>query len=79
MKRVLSWRWWGTFAPLLLLIVGLLPMALGLDVGSEANAPLARAVVGGLVLSTGLTLFFLPVLYTAVEERFPRRKTEELL
>ncbi len=58
-------------------IGGLFPMALGLDVGSEANAPLARAVVGGLGLSTVLTLFLLPVLYTVVEERFPGRKAEE--
>jgi CzcA family heavy metal efflux pump len=58
-------------------IGGLFPMTLGLDVGSEANAPLARAVVGGLGLSTVLTLFLLPVLYTVVEERFPGRKTRE--
>ncbi len=58
-------------------IGGLLPMALGLDVGSEVNAPLARAVVGGLALSTVLTLFFLPVFYTVVEERFPWRGEEE--
>lgn len=43
--------------------LGLLPMALG-GRGSEANAPLARAVVGGLVTSTFLTLFVVPILYT---------------
>ena len=53
-------------------VVGLAPMALGLLVGSEANAPLARAVIGGLVVSTGLTLFLVPTLYTILEERFPR-------
>src|SRR3990167_9516069 len=40
-------------------LVGLLPMALGIDVGSESNAPLARAVIGGLTVSTFLTLFLI--------------------
>ncbi len=53
-------------------VVGLMPMAVGLLVGSEANAPLARAVIGGLVVSTGLTLFLVPTLYTILETRFPR-------
>lgn len=56
-------------------LVGLLPMALGLDVGSESNAPLARAVIGGLTVSTFLTLFLIPTLYTIFEVRFPRRMT----
>jgi Cu/Ag efflux pump CusA len=47
-------------------------MALGLLVGSEANAPLARAVIGGLMVSTALTLLLIPTLYTMLEERFPR-------
>ena len=42
----------------------LLPMAIGLGRGSEALTPLARAVVGGLVSSTILTLFVVPILYT---------------
>ncbi|MCI0463485.1 MAG: efflux RND transporter permease subunit, partial [Gemmataceae bacterium] len=42
----------------------LLPMAIGLGKGSEANVPLARAVVGGLLASTVLTLFVVPILYT---------------
>jgi len=54
-------------------VVGLLPMALGIDVGSEANAPLARAVIGGLTISTMLTLLLIPTLYVMLEERFPRR------
>ena len=54
-------------------LVGLLPMALGLDVGSEANAPLARAVIGGLAVSTVLTLLLIPTLYVMIDERFPRR------
>ncbi|MGH7267711.1 MAG: efflux RND transporter permease subunit [Candidatus Rokuibacteriota bacterium] len=56
-------------------VVGLTPMALGLLVGSEANAPLARAVIGGLIVSTGLTLLLIPTLYTILEERFPRSFT----
>jgi hydrophobe/amphiphile efflux-1 (HAE1) family protein len=54
-------------------LVGLFPMALGIDVGSEANAPLARAVIGGLAVSTVLTLVLIPTLYVMLEERFPRR------
>jgi multidrug efflux pump subunit AcrB len=42
----------------------LIPMAIGLGRGSEANIPLARAVVGGLLTSTALTLFVLPIMYT---------------
>jgi multidrug efflux pump subunit AcrB len=42
----------------------LIPMAIGLGRGSEANIPLARAVVGGLLTSTCLTLFVLPIMYT---------------
>src|SRR5499427_4368833 len=53
-------------------LVGLFPMALGVDVGSEANAPLARAVIGGLAVSTVLTLVLIPTLYVLLEERFPR-------
>ena len=54
-------------------VVGLMPMALGLGTGSETNAPLARAVVGGLTVSTMLTLFLVPTVYAMLEERFPRR------
>ena len=58
-------------------VLGLLPMALGLGVGGETNAPLARAVVGGLTVSTALTLFLIPTLYLILEERFPRQLREE--
>ncbi len=54
-------------------VIGLVPMAVGLGTGGETNAPLARAVVGGLTVSTILTLFLVPTLYTMLEERFPRR------
>jgi multidrug efflux pump subunit AcrB len=58
-------------------VLGLLPMALGLGVGGETNAPLARAVVGGLTVSTTLTLFLIPTLYLILEERFPRQLRDE--
>ncbi len=57
-------------------IVGLLPMALGIGEGSEANLPLARAVIGGLAVSTVFTLFLIPALYTLLE-RFARPRPEE--
>jgi multidrug efflux pump subunit AcrB len=50
-------------------ILGLLPMAFGVGRGAEANAPLARAVIGGLGVSTFLTLFVVPVLYTLFKSR----------
>jgi multidrug efflux pump subunit AcrB len=50
-------------------VLGLLPMAIGLGHGSEANVPLARAVVGGLSVSTALTLFVVPVLYRLLKAR----------
>jgi multidrug efflux pump subunit AcrB len=50
-------------------VVSLLPMAIHLRLGDEMNLPLARAVIGGLVGSTLLTLFVLPVLYTLVKPR----------
>jgi multidrug efflux pump subunit AcrB len=57
-------------------VVGLFPMALGLGTGGETNAPLARAVVGGLTVSTLLTLFLVPTVYMILEERFPRPAKE---
>ncbi len=54
-------------------ILAMIPMATGLGEGSETNMPLARAVIGGLTVSTGLTLLLIPTLYVLFEERFPRR------
>jgi HAE1 family hydrophobic/amphiphilic exporter-1 len=48
---------------------GLLPMALGLGEGGEAQAPLARAVIGGLASSTLITLLVVPVLYSVFERK----------
>jgi multidrug efflux pump subunit AcrB len=59
-------------------VFGLLPMAIGLGTGGETNAPLARAVVGGLSVSTLLTLFLVPTMYAILEERFPRRLDWEM-
>jgi multidrug efflux pump subunit AcrB len=47
----------------LAMIIGMLPMALGLGEGGEQNAPLGRAVIGGLALATVATLFFVPVIF----------------
>ena len=44
----------------LAMIIGMLPMALGLGEGAEQNAPLGRAVIGGLLFATVATLFFVP-------------------
>ena len=54
-------------------VFGLLPMAIGFGTGGETNAPLARSVVGGLSVSTLLTLFLVPTMYVILEERFPRK------
>ncbi|PKN63765.1 MAG: AcrB/AcrD/AcrF family protein [Deltaproteobacteria bacterium HGW-Deltaproteobacteria-15] len=53
-------------------ILGLIPMAVGLGEGSESNAPMAIAVIGGLSVSTLLTLVFIPTLYTIFEIRLKR-------
>jgi multidrug efflux pump subunit AcrB len=56
----------------LAMIVGMLPMALGLGEGGEQNAPLGRAVIGGLILATVATLFFVPVVYSVLRRTPPR-------
>jgi multidrug efflux pump subunit AcrB len=58
-------------------VVGLLPMALALGVGTEANQPLAIAVIGGLLVSTFFTLVLIPTLYVIFEERWPRTLVDE--
>jgi multidrug efflux pump subunit AcrB len=53
------------------MIVGMLPMALSLGEGGEQNAPLGRAVIGGLILATVTTLFIVPVVYSMLRKKPP--------
>jgi multidrug efflux pump subunit AcrB len=53
------------------MIIGMAPMALGLGEGGEQNAPLGRAVIGGLLLATVSTLLFVPVVYSLLRKRAP--------
>ncbi len=55
----------------LAMVLGMMPMALGLGEGGEQNAPLGRAVIGGLVLATVTTLFFVPVMYSLLRRKPP--------
>jgi multidrug efflux pump subunit AcrB len=57
----------------LAMIIGMIPMALGIGEGAEQNAPLGRAVIGGLLLATVSTLFFVPVVYAAIHEALDKR------
>jgi CzcA family heavy metal efflux pump len=69
------------FRPVLMtalaMIIGMVPMALGLGEGGEQNAPLGRAVIGGLVLATLSTLFFVPTFFSLVHAK-DERKTVNL-
>jgi len=58
----------------LAMIIGMVPMALGLGDGGEQNAPLGRAVIGGLLLATVATLFFVPAFFSALHGRLERRR-----
>jgi hypothetical protein len=55
----------------LAMIIGMLPMALGLGEGGEQNAPLGRAVIGGLLLATVTTLFVVPIVYSLLKKQAP--------
>ena len=55
------------------MIVGMLPMALGLGEGSEQNAPLGRAVIGGLLFATVSTLLFVPLVFASLHQRQARQ------
>jgi len=65
------------FRPVLMtalaMVIGMLPMALGLGEGGEQNAPLGRAVIGGLIFATVATLVFVPVVFSLVHARHGRR------
>jgi len=58
----------------LAMIIGMVPMALGLGEGGEQNAPLGRAVIGGLLLATVATLFFVPVVFSMIRHKMRPRE-----
>jgi CzcA family heavy metal efflux pump len=58
----------------LAMIIGMIPMAIGLGEGGEQNAPLGRAVIGGLLFATFATLFFVPCVFSMIHGRRERRK-----
>ncbi len=62
----------------LAMILGMLPMAIGLGEGGEQNAPLGRAVVGGLLMATVVTLLVVPVVYTLLRQKMPTKHLLEL-
>ncbi len=66
------------FRPVLMtalaMIIGMIPMALGLGDGGEQNAPLGRAVIGGLLFATVATLFFVPAFFSVVHGALERRR-----
>jgi len=61
----------------LAMIIGMTPMALGLGEGGEQNAPLGRAVIGGLTFATIATLFFVPVVFSIVHRNYGRKPEPE--
>jgi multidrug efflux pump subunit AcrB len=65
------------FRPVLMtalaMIIGMLPMAFALGEGGEQNAPLGRAVIGGLLVATVATLFFVPIVFSVLHSRHDRR------
>jgi multidrug efflux pump subunit AcrB len=68
------------FRPVLMtalaMIIGMLPMALAMGEGGEQNAPLGRAVIGGLLVATFATLFFVPTVFSLLHSRGGRAPTE---
>jgi CzcA family heavy metal efflux pump len=61
----------------LAMVIGMLPMALGLGEGGEQNAPLGRAVIGGLLVATFTTLFFVPTVYSVLRRAQPQHDEDE--
>ncbi len=57
----------------LAMILGMLPMALAMGEGGEQNAPLGRAVIGGLIVATFVTLFVVPVIYSLLRKKVPSK------
>jgi CzcA family heavy metal efflux pump len=62
----------------LAMIIGMVPMAIGLGEGGEQNAPLGRAVIGGLLFATFATLFFVPCVFSIIHGRIERRRQRAL-
>jgi multidrug efflux pump subunit AcrB len=60
----------------LAMIIGMLPMALGLGEGGEQNAPLGRAVIGGLLVATATTLLVVPIIYSLMRAKAPAPSPE---
>ena len=58
----------------LAMIIGMVPMAIGLGEGGEQNAPLGRAVIGGLLFATVATLFFVPCVFSIIHGRLERKR-----
>jgi multidrug efflux pump subunit AcrB len=61
----------------LAMVIGMLPMALGLGDGGEQNAPLGRAVIGGLIFATVSTLFFVPVVFSIIHRHYGAKPTSD--
>ncbi len=59
------------------MIIGMAPMALGIGEGGEQNAPLGRAVIGGLVVATAATLFLVPAIFSFVHRHVRGPSTAE--
>ena len=70
------------FRPVLMtalaMIIGMAPMALGLGEGGEQNAPLGRAVIGGLAFATVATLIFVPVVFSIAHRKYAGRAAGQL-
>ncbi|HTD03158.1 efflux RND transporter permease subunit [Undibacterium sp.] len=62
----------------LAMIIGMVPMAIGLGEGAEQNAPLGRAVIGGLLFATISTLFFVPIVFAGIHRYLGHRKQARL-
>jgi multidrug efflux pump subunit AcrB len=60
-------------------LLGLIPMALGIEAGSEQYAPLARAVIGGLGVSVVVTVFLVPAVYLVIHGRQRGAETTEVV
>jgi multidrug efflux pump subunit AcrB len=61
----------------LAMIIGMVPMAIGLGEGGEQNAPLGRAVIGGLLFATFATLFFVPCVFSIIHGRRERKRASD--